>query len=47
VGDRLKVKASGGIRTLDQLCDMLDAGASRCGCSATENILAEFLALKG
>lgn len=42
VGDRLKVKASGGIRTLDQLCDLLDAGADRCGCSATESILKEF-----
>ena len=42
VGARVKVKASGGIRTLDQLCDMLDAGADRCGCSATESILKEF-----
>jgi len=42
VGDRLQVKASGGIRTLDQVADMLDAGADRCGCSATEAVLEEF-----
>ena len=42
VGDRLQVKASGGIRTLDQVVDLLDAGADRCGCSATESVLAEF-----
>ena len=42
VGDRLQVKASGGIRTLDQVIDLLDAGANRCGCSATEAVLAEF-----
>lgn len=44
VGDRLKVKSSGGVRTLDQLIDYLDAGISRSGCSATEAVLEEFLA---
>ncbi len=42
VGERLKVKASGGIRTLDQVVDFMDAGVSRCGCSATAAVLAEF-----
>jgi deoxyribose-phosphate aldolase len=30
------------VRTLDQLIDMLEAGADRSGCSATEAVLAEF-----
>jgi deoxyribose-phosphate aldolase len=38
----LGVKASGGIRTLDQLIDMVEAGATRIGASATEAILTEF-----
>jgi deoxyribose-phosphate aldolase len=42
VGDRLRVKASGGVRTLDQVIDFVEAGASRCGASATENILQDF-----
>jgi len=42
VGDRLKVKASGGVRTLDQVIDLLEAGADRCGCSGTEAILESF-----
>jgi deoxyribose-phosphate aldolase len=44
VGDRLKVKSSGGVRTLDQLIDYMDAGVSRSGCSATEQVLEEFIA---
>lgn len=44
VGDRLKVKSSGGIRTLDQLVDFMDAGVTRSGCSATEQVLDEFVA---
>jgi len=42
VGDRLKVKSSGGVRTLDQLCDFMDCGVTRSGSSNTEAILAEF-----
>lgn len=38
----LGVKASGGIRNLDQLIDMLEAGATRIGASGTSAILAEF-----
>ena len=41
VGDDLKVKASGGIRTLDDARAMIGAGADRLGCSATAAILAE------
>ena len=44
VGDRLKVKSSGGVRTLDQLIDYMDAGATRSGCSATQQVLEEFIA---
>jgi len=39
VGDRLGVKASGGIRTAEQAVAMLDAGATRLGLSATLAIL--------
>jgi deoxyribose-phosphate aldolase len=42
VGDRLGVKASGGIRSLDALIDMAEAGASRVGASGTTSILKEF-----
>jgi deoxyribose-phosphate aldolase len=39
VGDRLGVKASGGIRTRDDAIAMLDAGASRLGCSRSVDIV--------
>lgn len=42
VADRLKVKSSGGVRTLDQLIDFMDLGVTRSGCSATEAVLEEF-----
>jgi deoxyribose-phosphate aldolase len=42
VGDRLGVKASGGVRTLDALIDMAEAGGSRVGASGTPAILLEF-----
>lgn len=38
----LGVKASGGVRTLDQLIDMVEAGATRVGTSGTVGILSEF-----
>ncbi len=41
VGDRLQVKASGGIRTLATAEAMVEAGATRLGMSATAAILAE------
>jgi deoxyribose-phosphate aldolase len=43
VGDRLKVKSSGGVKTLEQLLDFMDAGVTRSGCSATEQVLEEFI----
>ena len=42
VGDRLGVKASGGVRTRDAVIDMAEAGASRVGASGTTAILLEF-----
>ena len=39
VGDRLGVKASGGIRTLEAAQRMLEAGASRLGLSGSKVIL--------
>ena len=41
VGQRLGVKASGGVRTLDAIIDMIDAGATRVGSSSTDAVLAE------
>jgi len=35
VGSKVKVKAAGGVRTLDQLLDVQAAGCSRCGATAT------------
>lgn len=40
VGDRLGVKASGGIRTAEQALAMIDAGATRLGMSSTRAVLA-------
>jgi deoxyribose-phosphate aldolase len=39
VGNRLKVKASGGIRTWEQAVAYLDQGCSRLGIGATETVL--------
>ena len=41
VGPKVGVKASGGIRTLDDALAMIEAGASRLGTSSTESILNE------
>ena len=41
VSDRVKVKAAGGMRTLDALLAVRAAGADRCGVSATEAIMQE------
>ncbi|MCR5491730.1 MAG: deoxyribose-phosphate aldolase [Bacilli bacterium] len=41
VGDRLGVKASGGIHTKAEACAMVEAGASRLGCSASVAIMNE------
>ena len=39
VGGRLGVKASGGIRSTEAALALIDAGATRLGCSATSQIL--------
>ena len=41
VGETMGVKASGGIRTLDDALDMIEAGASRLGVSAGVKIVEE------
>ncbi|MGK2309125.1 deoxyribose-phosphate aldolase [Cutibacterium sp. V947] len=40
VGDRLGVKASGGIRDYETACAMIEAGATRLGVSSTATIIA-------
>ena len=35
VSEGVKIKAAGGVRSLDQLLDIQNAGASRCGATAT------------
>jgi deoxyribose-phosphate aldolase len=42
-GPEVRVKAAGGVRTLDDLLMMKEAGADRCGATATEAILSEAL----
>jgi deoxyribose-phosphate aldolase len=44
VSPHVQVKAAGGVRTLDALVDVLNAGASRVGATATEVILEDYLA---
>ena len=45
VRDTVSVKAAGGVRTLPALLDVIDAGANRCGATATATILDDFKAL--
>lgn len=40
-GPKVKIKAAGGVRTLDGLLAVKDAGCSRCGATATITILEE------
>src|SRR5438270_728420 len=47
VGSKLGVKASGGIRSLDEALAMIEAGASRLGTSSTKAILDELRARRG
>ncbi|MCU0489833.1 MAG: deoxyribose-phosphate aldolase [Anaerolineales bacterium] len=42
VGPQVQVKAAGGVRTLDALLAVIDAGVTRCGATATAEILDEF-----
>lgn len=39
VSPEVKVKAAGGVRTLDALIDCLNAGIDRCGATATAVII--------
>ena len=47
VGKKMGVKASGGIRTLDDALAMIEAGASRLGTSSTTSILEELRRRRG
>lgn len=42
VSEKVQVKAAGGVRTLDALLAVVDAGVTRCGATATAAILDEF-----
>ena len=46
VSDKVQVKAAGGVRTLPALLDVIDAGAARCGATATAAILDDFKRMK-
>ncbi len=46
VGDKMQIKASGGIRDLKKVMEMIDAGADRIGASASVQILQEYEAKK-
>jgi deoxyribose-phosphate aldolase len=47
VGPQVQVKAAHGVRTLQALLDVIDAGATRCGATATATMLDEFKKLRG
>ena len=47
VGPQVQVKAAHGVRTLDALLEMIDAGATRCGATATAAMLDEFKRRQG
>ncbi|ORX58710.1 deoxyribose-phosphate aldolase [Hesseltinella vesiculosa] len=47
VPDHIEVKASGGIKTLDQVVDLMNHGATRCGSSSTDKIIDEFKQRRG
>ncbi|OGO37743.1 MAG: deoxyribose-phosphate aldolase [Chloroflexi bacterium RBG_16_57_11] len=42
VSDQVQVKAAGGVRTLDALLAVIDAGVTRCGATATAAILDDY-----
>jgi deoxyribose-phosphate aldolase len=44
VGPKVKVKAAHGVRTLDALLAVIEAGADRCGATATAAILDDYRA---
>lgn len=41
---KIKIKASGGIRTADDACRLIEAGAARIGCSSSVKIMSESIA---
>lgn len=47
VSEHIKVKAAGGVRTLDALLDVLDAGCARSGATATAQMLDDFRSRTG
>jgi deoxyribose-phosphate aldolase len=47
VSEKVQVKCAGGVRTLDALLAMIDAGVTRSGATATAAILDEFKQRKG
>lgn len=47
VSERVQVKAAHGVRTLDALLDVIDAGCTRCGATATAAMLDEFARRQG
>lgn len=47
VSPHIEVKAAHGVRTLDQLLTMMNAGVTRIGATATQSILEDFKARKG
>ena len=46
VAEHIQVKAAGGVRTLPALLDVIDAGVTRCGATATATILDDFKRMK-
>ena len=44
---KVKVKSAGGVKTLDQLLEFMDAGIDRSGSSSTATILDEFISKYG
>lgn len=44
VGDRVKVKAAGGIRTLETALQLIELGVSRIGSTASVSIVKERIA---
>ncbi|RUP50670.1 deoxyribose-phosphate aldolase [Jimgerdemannia flammicorona] len=47
VSERIEVKASGGVKTLDQVVAILQTGTTRVGSSSTDKILDEFKRVRG
>jgi deoxyribose-phosphate aldolase len=46
VSEKVQVKAAGGVRTLQALLDVIDAGVTRSGATATATILDDFKKMK-